>query len=262
MERPNFEMDELIFEDSLNDDIEINALTDIFSDDDAKPQRKKKTSERGDKRRRRANEEQNKSHNERADMESKRQKSAEEPVEESIAAPNEDRGDESRRMQESATRMHGRVQKRLSRSAVENIVSRKIDECIDKVMLKEELARSEAKSSPGRISSATMPLHAAVSGPENYCLVDTATSQVIAIKGILRIGRDSSFADLIPAGNATISSQHAQITEKGGILLVRDMDSRNGTFINDERIAKNHNIEIGIGDIVKFSNAEYRVEAL
>lgn len=107
-----------------------------------------------------------------------------------------------------------------------------------------------------------MPLHAAAAGPENYCLVDTATKQVIAIKGILRIGRDPSFADLIPAGNATISSQHAQITEKGGILLIRDMGSRNGTFINDERIAQGHNIEINAGDLVKFSNAEYRLETL
>ena len=150
--------------------------------------------------------------------------------------------------------------KRISRDKVDILINRKVDAIMERMLKQGDI--QIGPPAQNRVSGATMPLHAAAAGPENYCLVDTATKQVIAIKGILRIGRDPSFADLIPAGNATISSQHAQITEKCGVLLIRDMGSRNGTFINDERIVQGHNIEINEGDLVKFSNAEYRLETL
>ncbi|XWS28455.1 hypothetical protein CRYUN_Cryun25bG0070500 [Craigia yunnanensis] len=51
----------------------------------------------------------------------------------------------------------------------------------------------------------------------------------------LTVGRLPDKADVvIPV--ATVSGIHARIQKKGGNLLVRDLDSTNGTFINDQRL--------------------------
>ena len=300
MERPGFELEDLMFEDDIGENITVSGLADIFVDDDNKPSRRKKKAEKGEKRRRKEGEEREvdavlsaqdtPDHHENAMRdnfrtldEAERQQHAplqddnsceasgadsfEEPAYEAPSydaagyetAPYEAQSYEAAPY-EATKRIPGKVIKRISRDKVDILINRKVD-AIMECMLKQGDIHI-GPPAQNRVSGATMPLHAAAAGPENYCLVDTATKQVIAIKGILRIGRDPSFADFIPAGNATISSQHAQITEKCGVLLIRDMGSRNGTFINDERIVQGHNIEINEGDLVKFSNAEYRLETL
>lgn len=299
MERPDFELEDLMFEDDIGENITVSGLADIFVDDDDKPSRRRKKAEKGEKRRRKEGEEREvdavlstqdtPDHHEnamrdnfRALDEAERQQHA--PLQEdkpgatsrevpSCEASGADSFEEpayeaqSYEAQsyeaapyEATKRIPGKVIKRISRDKVDILINRKVDAIMERMLKQGDI--QIGPPAQNRVSGATMPLHAAAAGPENYCLVDTATKQVIAIKGILRIGRDPSFADLIPAGNATISSQHAQITEKCGVLLIRDMGSRNGTFINDERIVQGHNIEINEGDLVKFSNAEYRLETL
>ena len=300
MERPDFELEDLMFEDDIGENITVSGLADIFVDDDNKPSRRKKKAEKGEKRRRKEGEEREvdavlsaqdtPDHHENAMRdnfrtldEAERQQHAplqddnsceasgadsfEEPAYEAPSydaagyetAPYEAQSYEAAPY-EATKRIPGKVIKRISRDKVDILINRKVDAIMERMLKQGDI--QIGPPAQNRVSGATMPLHAAAAGPENYCLVDTATKQVIAIKGILRIGRDPSFADLIPAGNATISSQHAQITEKCGVLLIRDMGSRNGTFINDERIVQGHNIEINEGDLVKFSNAEYRLETL
>ena len=309
MERPDFELEDLMFEDDIGENITVSGLADIFVDDDEKPSRRKKKAEKGEKRRRKEGEEREvdavlsaqdtPDHHENAmrdnfralDEAERRQHaplqddkpgaisrempsceasgadSFEEPAYEAPSydaagyetAPYEAQSYEAAPY-EATKRIPGKVIKRISRDKVDILINRKVDAIMERMLKQGDI--QIGPPAQNRVSGATMPLHAAAAGPENYCLVDTATKQVIAIKGILRIGRDPSFADFIPAGNATISSQHAQITEKCGVLLIRDMGSRNGTFINDERIVQGHNIEINEGDLVKFSNAEYRLETL
>ena len=300
MERPDFELEDLMFEDDIGENITVSGLADIFVDDDNKPSRRKKKAEKGEKRRRKEGEEREvdavlsaqdtPDHHENAMRdnfrtldEAERQQHAplqddnsceasgadsfEEPAYEAPSydaagyetAPYEAQSYEAAPY-EATKRIPGKVIKRISRDKVDILINRKVDAIMERMLKQGDI--QIGPPAQNRVSGATMPLHAAAAGPENYCLVDTATKQVIAIKGILRIGRDPSFADFIPAGNATISSQHAQITEKCGVLLIRDMGSRNGTFINDERIVQGHNIEINEGDLVKFSNAEYRLETL
>ena len=295
MERPDFELEDLMFEDDIGENITVSGLADIFVDDDNKPSRRKKKAEKGEKRRRKEGEEREvdavlsaqdtPDHHEnamrdsfRALDEAERQQHAplqddnsceasgadsfEEPAYEapSYDAAGYEAAPYEAAPYEATKRIPGKVIKRISRDKVDILINRKVDAIMERMLKQGDI--QIGPPAQNRVSGATMPLHAAAAGPENYCLVDTATKQVIAIKGILRIGRDPSFADFIPAGNATISSQHAQITEKCGVLLIRDMGSRNGTFINDERIVQGHNIEINEGDLVKFSNAEYRLETL
>ena len=299
MERPDFELEDLMFEDDIGENITVSDLADIFVDDDEKPSRRKKKAEKGEKRRRKEGEEREvdavlsaqdtPDHHENAmrdnfraldeaerrqhaplqddkpgatsrEMPSCEASGADSFEEPAYEAPSYDAAGYEAAPYEATKRIPGKVIKRINRDKVDILINRKVDAIMERMLKQGDI--QIGPPAQNRVSGATMPLHAAAAGPENYCLVDTATKQVIAIKGILRIGRDPSFADLIPAGNATISSQHAQITEKCGVLLIRDMGSRNGTFINDERIVQGHNIEINEGDLVKFSNAEYRLETL
>ncbi len=55
----------------------------------------------------------------------------------------------------------------------------------------------------------------------------------------------------------TVSAQHAEITEAGGSLVLRDLGSTNGTYVNGRRIAE----PVGLqpDDIVQFANLAFRV---
>ena len=57
MERPDFELEDLMFEDDIGENITVSGLADIFVDDDDKPSRRKKKAEKGEKRRRKEGEE-------------------------------------------------------------------------------------------------------------------------------------------------------------------------------------------------------------
>jgi DNA-binding CsgD family transcriptional regulator len=54
-----------------------------------------------------------------------------------------------------------------------------------------------------------------------------------------------------------ISRRHAEIYYKGSSLMIRDLDSTNGTFINDKRI-KNDSI-LTSGDSLKFANYKFKI---
>lgn len=74
-------------------------------------------------------------------------------------------------------------------------------------------------------------------------------------KGIL-IGRMGNFVDFVINNNA-IGKIHAEILKEEGNLYVIDCNSRNGTFLNDSRIAPNTKNKLNDGDILRFANMEY-----
>ena len=71
-----------------------------------------------------------------------------------------------------------------------------------------------------------------------------------------RIGRREGFDLCIPCRN--VSSLHAEILEKEDGLWVYDLNSTNGTFVNDERITKKARLEQG--DRLKIGSCTYEVE--
>ncbi|MFH1654593.1 MAG: FHA domain-containing protein [Pseudomonadota bacterium] len=74
---------------------------------------------------------------------------------------------------------------------------------------------------------------------------------VYPIKQTLTFGRGKS--NTICIHDPKISRQHAQIKFEGGQYILRDLNSSNGTFVNNERIDEHillHNDEIQLGDIV------------
>ncbi|MEA4846994.1 MAG: DUF6382 domain-containing protein [Clostridiaceae bacterium] len=70
------------------------------------------------------------------------------------------------------------------------------------------------------------------------------------------IGRLGSMADHIMQGS-TVGKLHAEITVNGGLYYIKDLNSKNGTFVNDVRIPSNKEYEIRENDRIRFSSFEY-----
>ncbi len=70
------------------------------------------------------------------------------------------------------------------------------------------------------------------------------------------VGRleDNNFQ--IPA--PSISSHHCEILLKGNDVVVKDLDSTNGTFINGEQVTE---VVLPVGQTVRFGSIEARLEA-
>jgi DNA-binding CsgD family transcriptional regulator len=69
-----------------------------------------------------------------------------------------------------------------------------------------------------------------------------------------RIGRSSSCAFVV--GDLSVSRYHAEVTAHAEIVHVKDMGSRNGTFVNDVRIEE---AEVRPGQVVRFGSARFRL---
>lgn len=70
------------------------------------------------------------------------------------------------------------------------------------------------------------------------------------------IGRLGSMVDYVVQGS-TIGKLHAEITANNGIYCIRDLNSKNGTYLNEVRIPSNKECEIKSNDRIRFSNFEY-----
>ena len=58
-------------------------------------------------------------------------------------------------------------------------------------------------------------------------------------------------------GGGRIGKLHAEITICEGTYYIKDLNSKNGTFVNGIRVPGNKEFEIKENDIIKFSNYEY-----
>ena len=72
----------------------------------------------------------------------------------------------------------------------------------------------------------------------------------------LRIGRNPSFSLLarrLHPRYDNVSNRHAELRLEDGRILVVDLGSSNGTFVNDRRIGQNSPVEVRLGDRVRFA---------
>lgn len=73
--------------------------------------------------------------------------------------------------------------------------------------------------------------------------------RVLLDDDIVDIGRDSSCAVALPLSN--VSRKHAQVVPSGEEYVLEDLDSTNGTLVNNIRVSRcvlRHNDHIRIGD--------------
>lgn len=70
------------------------------------------------------------------------------------------------------------------------------------------------------------------------------------------IGRLSGHVDYVVNNNA-VGKLHAELIRKNGCCFVRDLNSVNGTFINNRRIESNKEFELKENDRLQLANCEY-----
>ncbi len=75
------------------------------------------------------------------------------------------------------------------------------------------------------------------------------------LEGEMVVGRASSAR--VELVDPSVSRRHASISIVNGVPVVRDLGSRNGTFVNGERI---RSCTLKNGDVLTFGNTELRVE--
>jgi hypothetical protein len=75
------------------------------------------------------------------------------------------------------------------------------------------------------------------SGPQGRSIFELPDGRTV-------IGRSSN-ADLVIDGDKAVSRWHADIERVGGVWVVRDLDSANGTEVNGEKIFAPHPLRIG-----------------
>ncbi len=76
-----------------------------------------------------------------------------------------------------------------------------------------------------------------------------AGSAVDLAEGETTFGRDPSCTVTFSSGEIITSARHAAIVTHGGRVTLRDLDSRNGSFVNAERVKER---ELETGDVVQF----------
>src|SRR5690606_35859247 len=82
-----------------------------------------------------------------------------------------------------------------------------------------------------------------------------AKQPLYPIHGIAIVGRDEAADIAVPVSH--LSRQHAQLQVAGQFLLVKDLGSTNGTFLNGERITQGR---ARPGDKLKFDVVTFVVE--
>ncbi len=80
----------------------------------------------------------------------------------------------------------------------------------------------------------------------------------------IRVDRDkfvigySDDADGVVKVNRYVGSHHCRIDRKDGRYLLRDLDSKNGSFVNKTRVTRTP-VALNNGDVVRLANLEFRV---
>ncbi|MCS7300418.1 MAG: FHA domain-containing protein [Fimbriimonadales bacterium] len=73
--------------------------------------------------------------------------------------------------------------------------------------------------------------------------------------GGLTVGRELDNALVVP--DLSVSRHHARIVQENGALMVYDLGSTNGVYVNEQRVQQSL---LKPGDIVRFGSARFRVE--
>jgi len=70
------------------------------------------------------------------------------------------------------------------------------------------------------------------------------------------VGREAGLSVILES--SSVSRQHAEFLQQNGQLLIHDLGSTNGTFVNHERISGSR--ELNPGDVVRFADVEFRLQ--
>ncbi len=81
--------------------------------------------------------------------------------------------------------------------------------------------------------------------------------EIFINKPVFRFGKEKNHADYCVVDNHAVSRRHADIITRGQNYFVKDLDSRNHTYINNQLLTPQCEVEIRDGDILKLGNEEF-----
>ena len=84
------------------------------------------------------------------------------------------------------------------------------------------------------------------------------TDEKISInKPVFRLGKEKSYVDYFVTNNIVVSRGHADIITRGDKYYVKDLNSKNRTYINNAALPAQVEVEIHNGDQLKLGNEEF-----
>lgn len=86
-------------------------------------------------------------------------------------------------------------------------------------------------------------------GPHN-------SDKIVIDRDRLLIGRLKNYVDYI-INNNMVGKVHAEIIKDGNLFFIKDLNSKNGTYVNGNRISCNEKHEIKENDRIRIANFEY-----
>lgn len=81
--------------------------------------------------------------------------------------------------------------------------------------------------------------------------------QIPITKEEFLIGKNEEKVDGVIHGNSAISRVHCKLKKQNGQFSIVDMNSANGTYVNDMRITSEHFVEIENGTKIRLANMEF-----
>ncbi len=94
--------------------------------------------------------------------------------------------------------------------------------------------------------------------PSYPTLERTFTGEKVQVnKPVFRIGKERSYVDWFIADNNAVSRSHADIITRGQKYFIKDLNSKNGTYINGTLLSAEKEYEISDGDVIKLANEEF-----
>ena len=92
--------------------------------------------------------------------------------------------------------------------------------------------------------------------PTAYLVTGDSDTAAHPIAHELVIGRGEQ-SDLL-LNDATVSRRHASVRQDGHTVVVTDLGSANGTYVNEQRVLDGTRVEDG--DVIRLGGAEIRVK--
>lgn len=84
------------------------------------------------------------------------------------------------------------------------------------------------------------------------------TEETISInKPVYRLGKERSYVDYFVTNNIAVSRSHADIITRGNKYFVKDLNSKNRTYVNNQELPIQMEVEIHDGDRLKLGNEEF-----
>lgn len=84
------------------------------------------------------------------------------------------------------------------------------------------------------------------------------TGEKISVnKAVFRLGKERSYVDYFVSNNNAVSRSHADIIQRGKNYFIKDLNSKNFTYVNGQKVPVQAEIQIFDRDKIKLANEEF-----